>query len=302
MDTEIWPDLPLNEWQETYITLHRWMQIVGKIRLALAPWVNHWWHTTLYVTARGLTTSPMPYGTRSFQMDFDFVDHELHVETGEGTRRSLRLFPRSVADFYREVMAQLQSLGIDVALWPVPVEVTERTPFDQDDQHAAYDPEYAQRFWRILAQVDRVLKVFRSRFVGKASPVQFFWGSLDMAATRFSGRPAPEHPGSPNVARFVMVEAYSREESSCGFWPGAGLGQPAFYAYAYPEPKGFRDYAVQPKEAYFNQEIGEFILPYDVVRTAASPDDTLLAFLQSTYEAAANLGKWDRALLEHEAG
>ena len=296
--TEVWPDLPLDAWQETYATLHRWMQIVGKIRLALAPMVNHWWQVPLYVTARGLTTSPIPYGMLNFQIDFDFIDHMLRIETSDGARRSFELSPRSVADFLQEIMAQLRSLGIEVAIWNVPLEIEDRTPFDQDHKHAAYDPVYAQRHWQLLSQADRVLKAFRSGFVGKASPVHFFWGSFDMAVTRFSGRRAPEHPGSPNVARYVMVEAYSHEMSSCGFWAGAGLGLPAFYAYAYPEPEGFKEYPIQPGQAYYDTSFKLFVLPYESVRSAASPDETLLAFLQTTYEAAANLAQWDRASLE----
>jgi hypothetical protein len=223
LDPEVWPELPLAAWQETYLTLHRWMQIIGKIRLALAPACNHWWQVPFYLTARGLTTSPMPYGSLMCQIDFDFIEHELRLETSAGARRTLALYPRSVADFYQEVMAQLRSLGMDIAIWTTPVEVEERTPFEQDDRHAAYDPEYVHRFWRILLQADRVLKVFRGRFRGKASPVHFFWGSLDLAVTRFSGRRAPDHPGTPNVARFVMQRAYSHELSSCGFWPDPGL-------------------------------------------------------------------------------
>ncbi len=299
-DVQAWPELPFEAWQETYATLHLWTQIVGKIRLALTPMCNHWWQTTLYVTARGLTTSPIPYRALSFQIDFDFIDHELHIETSHGAKESVALFPRSVADFYEELMARLHSLGIDAAIWTVPVEIVDRTPFEQDRGHAAYDPDYAQRFWRALVQVDRVLKEFRSRFTGKVSPVHFFWGSFDLAVTRFSGRRAPEHPGAPNVARFVMREAYSHEVSSCGFWPGAGLGRPAFYAYAYPAPEGFGEYPVQPGEAHYNAGFGEFLLPYDAVRTASAPDEALLAFLQSTYEAAANLARWDRASLECE--
>ncbi|MCL4301381.1 MAG: hypothetical protein KJ077_37115 [Anaerolineae bacterium] len=298
---EVWPELPLAAWQETYLTLQCWMQIVGKVHLALAPMSNHWWQVPFYLTARGLTTSPMFFGPHICQIDFDFIEHQLRIETNAGARRTIILRPRSVADFYQEVMAQLRSLGIDVAIWTVPVEVEERTPFEQDHHHAAYDPEYVQRFWRILSQVDRVLKLFRGRFLGKASPVHFFWGGFDLAATRFSGRRAPEHPGVPNVARFIMQTAYSHEVSSCGFWPGAGLGQPAFYAYAYPEPKGFKTYPVQPSAAYYSPELGEFLLPYDAVRTSPAPDETLLAFLQSTYEAAANLAHWDRAALEDQA-
>lgn len=299
-DPEVWPELPLAAWQETYLTLHRWMQIIGKIRLALAPAYNHWWQVPFYLTARGLTTSPMPYGSLMCQIDFDFIEHELRLETSAGARRTLALYPRSVADFYQEVMAQLRSLGIDIAIWTTPVEVEERTPFEHDDRHAAYDPEYVHRFWRILLQADRVLKVFRGRFWGKASPVHFYWGALDLAVTRFSGRRAPDHPGTPNVAWFVMQSAYSHELSSCGFWPGAGLGLPAFYAYAYPEPNGFKTYPVQPGAAYYSPELGEFLLPYDAVRTATAPDEALLAFLQSSYEAAANSAQWDRAALEYQ--
>ncbi len=298
-DTDVWPSLPLEAWRDTYATLHMWTQIVGKIRLALAPMVCHWWEVTLYVTPRGLTTSPIPYGTRVFQIDFDFLDHRLVIQTAEGASRSLSLGPRSVADFYHDTMGALGSLGIEVNIWTTPVEVEDRTPFEQDHQHTAYDPDYAQRCWRILLQADRVLTDFRSRFSGKVSPVHFFWGAFDLAVTRFSGRPAPRHPGAPNVAKFVGYEAYSHEVSSCGFWPGGGpVDQPMFYAYAYPEPEGFKAYPIEPSEAFYSEQMGEFLLPYDAVRTAASPDQTLLAFLQSTYEAAAILGKWDRRALE----
>ncbi len=296
--TGVWPDLPLDAWRDTYTTLHMWTQIVGKIRLALAPVCNHWWQVPLYVTPRGLTTSSMPFGTRTFQMDFDFIGHELRVETDDGARGSVALAPRTVADFYREVMSTLHSLGIDVAIWTTPVEVAERIPFEQDNRHYAYDRDYAERFWRTLVQVDRVMKAFRGRFAGKVSPVHFFWGSFDLAVTRFSGRVAPVHPGGPNVAKYVMEEAYSHECSSCGFWPGLGFGRPAFYSYAYPEPPGMRDSPVNPKDAFYDRSIGEFILPYDAVRVAPSPDEALLSFFQSTYEAAADLGDWDRGTLE----
>ena len=295
---DVWPSLPLSAWQDTYATLHMWTQIIGKIRLALAPMVCHWWHVTMYATPRGLTTSPIPYGTRVFQIDFDFLDHELRIETADGDRRAFALAPRSVAEFYREVLAALQSLGIEVRIWTTPVEVEDRTPFEQDRTHASYDPDYAQRCWRIMLQATRVLTDFRSRFIGKVSPVHFFWGAFDLAVTRFSGRSAPPHPGAPNLARFVAREAYSQEVSSCGFWPGFGLGMPAFYAYAYPEPEGFKTYPVQPKDAFYSDQLKEFLLPYDAVRTANSPDQVLLSFLQSTYEAASNLGHWDRAALE----
>lgn len=295
---ESWPALPLEAWQDTYATLHMWTQIVGKIRLSLAPMLNHWWQVPLYVTTRGLTTSPIPHGARVFQMDFDFLAHELAITTDLGQRRALSLEPRSVADFYRATMDALRSLGIKPSIWTTPVEVAERIPFEHDERHASYEPASAQRFWRALVQVDRVLKLFRARFLGKASPVHFFWGAFDMAVTRFSGRPAPRHPGAPNVARFVAEEAYSHEVSSCGFWPGAGLGEPAFYAYAYPEPEGFAAQPAGPEEAYYHPELREFILPYEAVRRAPSPEGHLLAFLQATYEAAADLAGWDRASLE----
>jgi Family of unknown function (DUF5996) len=299
-DTDVWPSLPLEAWRETYATLHLWTQVIGKIRLALAPMICHWWEVTLYLTSRGLTTSPIPYGTRMFQIDFDFLDHKLLIQTADGATLSFALAPCSVADFYQETMAALRSLDIEVDIWTTPVEVEDRTPFEQDRHHAAYDREYAQRCWRILLQAGRVLTDFRARFSGKVSPVHFFWGAFDLAVTRFSGRPAPRHPGAPNVAKFVGYEAYSHEVSSCGFWPGGGpVDQAAFYAYAYPEPEGFNVYPIQPGEAFYHEKMREFLLPYDAVRTAKSPDGILLSFLQSTYEAAANQGRWDRAALEY---
>jgi hypothetical protein len=296
--THGWPELPLSAWKDTCSTLHMMTQVVGKIRLALSPMTNHWWQVPLYVSTRGMSTSPMPFAGRSLSMEFDFLDHVLIVETSEGERRCISLGPRTVADFYRTLMDVLKDFGMSVSIWTIPVEVPERIPFEKDFKHNAYDPEYAFRFWQALVQTDRVLKEFRSRYTGKASPVHFFWGAFDMAATRFSGRPAPDHPGAPNVARSVMLEAYSQEVSSCGFWPGTGLGRPAFYAYAYPEPQGFREYRVSPPEAYYHMEFGEFLLHYDVVRLADDPDELLLDFLQSTYEAAANLGDWNREVLE----
>src|SRR5438093_7443889 len=299
MTTNSWPALPLAQWKDTYGTLHMWTQIVGKIRLALAPLVNHWWNVTLYVTPRGLTTSAMPYNDRLIRIDFDFIDHMVLIQTTDGSTKSISLRPRPVAEFYQEMMASLGSLGMPVKIWTTPVEVPDRTPFENDHKHAAYDPEYAQRVWRIMAQASRVFTEFRSRFIGKVSPIHFFWGSFDLAVTRFSGRPAPMHPGAPYLAKFVAREAYSHEVSSCGFWPGGGLVDRAvFYAYAYPEPEGFKKYPIQPKEAFYSEEMREFLLPYDVVRSAESPDQVLLAFLQSTYEAAANLGGWDRAAIE----
>lgn len=296
----IWPYLPFEAWKDTCATLHMWTQIIGKIKLRLAPMINHWWQVAFYVTTRGFTTSPIPYHGIYLQVDFDFIDHEMRISTDSGSSRMVELKPRSVASFYESTTEALYNLGVKTSIWTTPVEVPERIPFEQDNTHSSYDPEYAQRHWRVLLQADRVLKEFRSRFIGKVSPVHFFWGAFDLAVTRFSGRRAPEHPGVPNVARSVMLEAYSHEVSSCGFWPGAGLGEPAFYAYAYPEPEGFRDYQVQPDGAYYNKDWGEFILPYEDVRTADLPDEKLLAFLQSTYVAAATLSHWDRDSLERK--
>jgi hypothetical protein len=298
--SNLWPELPLAEWKETYETLHMWTQIVGKIRLTLTPLQNHWWNCTLYLTPRGLTTSAIPYKDRHFRIDFDFIAHLLVIETADGSTKTIALRPRSVADFYQETMSALASLGMPVTIWTTPVEVQDRTPFEKDQKHAAYDPQYAHRLWRILMQAGRVLSEFRSRFTGKVSPVHFFWGAFDLAVTRFSGRTAPEHPGVPNCAHYVMVEAYSHEVSSCGFWPGgAPVNEPVFYAYAYPEPQGFKDYPIQPPGAFYHKEMSEFVLPYDVVRTTKSPDEVLLSFLQSTYEAAATCANWDRRALEH---
>lgn len=299
-DHRVWPELPFDAWADTCATLHLWTQVVGKIRLAHAPMVNHWWQVPLYVTARGLTTSLMPYDSRSFQIDFDFCAHELVISTSDSAVATMKLAPRSVADFYAEVMDRLRALRLDTHIWTMPVEIPGAIPFDQDTQHAAYDADYAHRFWRTLVHADRLLSLFRSRYIGKVSPVHFFWGSFDMAVTRFSGRTAPRLTGdSPNVGAWVMQEAYSHEVSSCGFWPGnGGFGKAAFYAYAYPEPEGFGAAPLAPADAYYDQELGQFILPYDAVRTASSPDDAVLQFLQATYVAAADLGKWDRAALE----
>lgn len=298
----VWPSLPFAAWQDTYATLHMWTQIVGKIRLALSPPLNHWWQSALYVTPRGLTTGSIPFGSHTFELTFDFFHHHLRIETSDGITRMIALAPRSVADFYREVMGTLRALGIEVQIWTRPQEVADPIPFDQDYTHAAYDAECAQRFWRILVQADRVMMTFRSRFIGKSSPVHFFWGSFDLAVTRFSSHVAPEHPGGvPGMADWVTREAYSHEVSSCGFWPGSASVDPLFYAYAYPSPDGFKDYRVQPQEACFSELMGEFILPYEAVRRAEDPDATLLAFLQSTYEAAAALGNWDRVHLERQS-
>ncbi|GAA6618409.1 DUF5996 family protein [Scytonema sp. NUACC26] len=300
LNDTIWPSLPVAEWQDTYATLHMWTQIVGKIRMALAPKINHWWHSTLYVTPRGLTTSSIPYRTSTIEISFDFFEHQLQIETSDGITRTIALAPRSVADFYQDVMSTLRAIGIPVQIWTMPQEVDQPILFNRDRIHTAYDPEYAQRFWRILVQADRVMKVFRSRFIGKCSPVHFFWGSFDLAVTRFSGHRAPEHPGGvPNMADWVTREAYSHEVSSCGFWPGGGaIAEPIFYSYAYPAPEGFKDYSIHPKEAFYSSQMGEFVLPYEAVQRADDPDAVLLAFLQSTYDAGANLGNWDRAALE----
>jgi len=297
--SESWPELRLDDWKDTYATLHMWMQIVGKIRLALTPKTNHWWNVPLYVSARGLRTSIIPYENRHFEMEFDFLEHKLFIRTADGRTNSVALAPRSVADFYAELMATLRSLDIHVHIWKTPVEVADSIPFDQDKVHASYDAEYAHRFWQILLSADEVFKVFRSRFVGKSSPVHFFWGSFDLAVTRFSGRRAPEREGADPVLRKIMQEAYSHEVISAGWWPGgATLAAPAFYCYASPSPAGFEKQAVRPAKAYYDSALGEYLLMYDDVRLAGSPKAALLDFLQSTYEAGATTGNWDRKELE----
>jgi hypothetical protein len=294
-----WPELPWRDWEPTISTLHMWAQIVGKVRLALAPPLNHLWQVPLYVSARGLTTSPIPYRDTEFQVDFDFVDHILRVTDGNPGSFTMALEPRSVAQFYSDFMAGLHGRGIDVAIWPRPVEVADAIPFDKDTSHASYDAHHAEVFWRALVQVDRVMKVFQTGFVGKASPVHFFWGGFDLASTRYSGRPAPRHPGGvPNCPDWVMQEAESQQNVTAGWWPRSAEPGPAFYAYAYPEPGGFRVAAVRPADAYFDARAGEFILAYDAVRSAPDPDRAVLDFLQSTYEAGADLGGWDREALE----
>ena len=300
---EPWPALPYEAWKDTCTTLHLWTQIVGKIRLAKTPWINHSWHVTLYVTSRGLTTSPIPYDGRAFQIDFDFIDHALLIQTSDGATRRLALEARSVAEFHDALMAALAELDIRVRIHGRPNEVADPIPFREDRAHAAYDADYAQRFWRVLLQADRVFKQFRTRFLGKVSPVHFFWGSFDHAVTRFSGRTAPPHPGGiPNLPDAVTREAYSHEVSSAGFWPGGGaVDYPVFYSYAYPTPEGFAAAPVRPEAAFFHEQLGEFILPYDAVRTAPAPDAMLLDFLQTTYEAAANAADWDRDALEYDA-
>jgi hypothetical protein len=298
-----WPPLPYEEWKDTQATLHLWTQIVGKIRLAQTPWTNHSWHVPFYVTARGLTTSPIPYGRRTFEMVFDFLDQELRIETGEGAVESIQLGPRTVADFYYEVFERLGALGLHISIRTLPNEIPNVIPFDVDREHGTYDAEQATRFWRALVHADRVLKEFRSGFAGKASPVHFFWGGFDLAVTRFSGRPAPLHPGGvPNLPDWVARDAYSHEVSSCGFWPGGEvMPESVFYAYAYPEPEGFKTAPVRPAVARYNAGLGEFLLPYEDVRRASRPEEMLLEFLQSSYDAAADRGGWDRQALERHS-
>jgi hypothetical protein len=292
---ECWPALPLESWKDTYATLHMWTQLVGKVRLRLTPLVNHWWNVPLYVSARGLSTSLIPYGEREFELSFDFIGHRLVLETSDGMSKSMALRAQSVAEFYREFMEMLRSAGIEVKIWRMPVEVPNPIPFDEDRVHASYDPASVERFWRILLSVEAVFTQFRARFVGKSSPVHFFWGSFDLAVSRFSGRLAPERPGADYITR----EAYSHEVSSVGFWPGAGdVKDAAFYSYTVPEPQGFKEARVRPASAYYHKQISEFLLMYKDVRKSESPTGALLDFCQSTYEAGASLGNWDRKALE----
>jgi Family of unknown function (DUF5996) len=294
MNDEIWPALPYDAWKDTYATLHMWMQVVGKVALAQAPPLNHSWAIAFHLTPRGLTTRLLPHGSRSFTMEFDFLDHQLVIRTTDGERRALPLAPRSVAEFYREVMATLAGMSLPVKIWPVPVEIPAPIPFAEDTEHHSYDPVWAQRVWRILGQVERVFTAARCRFVGKASPVHFFWGSFDLAVTRFSGRPAPPREGPA-----FMREAYSHEVISHGFWPGGGtVLAPVFYAYAVPEPASFKEAHPEPPAARYQADMGEFLLPYEAVRTSPSPDREITAFLESTYGKAATLAGWDRAALE----
>jgi len=292
---ECWPTLQLDSWKDTYATLHMWTQMVGKVRLRLTPLLNHWWNVPLYVTARGLTTSRIPYGQRAFELWFDFIRHQLVLETTDGILKTLPLAPRSVAEFYGEFMGMLRSAGIEVKIWRMPVEIPNPIPFDQDREHSSYDPAAVERFWRILLSVDSVFNQFRAGFIGKCSPVHFFWGSFDLAVTRFSGRRAPERPGADAMTR----EAYSHEVSSVGFWPGRiGVIDAAFYSYTVPEPQGFKEAPVRPEAALYEKQIGEFILRYEDVRQAKSPTAALLEFCRTTYEAGASLGNWDRSSLE----
>jgi hypothetical protein len=299
---EPWPSLPFSEWGDTSETLHLWTQIVGKVRLSLTPWLNHSWHVTLYPTARGLTTGPIPAGPRTIELAFDFFDHRLSITTSAGELRTIALEPMSVAAFYRAIMAELKSLHIEPTFFGEPNEVADPIPFADDEQHASYDPGYAQRFWVAMSSATRVMSEFRARFLGKCSPVHFFWGSFDLAVTRFSGKAAPTHPGGvPGLPDWVTVEAYSHEVSSAGFWTGNAEVPPIFYSYAYPTPEAFGSQAVRPSDAYFHKDLGEFVLPYDAVRQADSPENHLMEFLQSTYEAAAETGAWDREALEFTA-
>jgi hypothetical protein len=292
---ETWPALPLEEWEDTRATLHMWTQIVGKIRLEQTPLVNHWWNVPLYVSARGLTTTAMPYDERFFEMEFDFVDHFLVIKCSDGASASVVLEPKSVAMFYQQTMAALRSLGLELKIWNMPVEIADPIPFDRDEQHSSYDREYVERCWQVLRSSERVLQDFRSRFIGKCSPVHFFWGSFDLAVTRFSGRPAPVRPDADPITR----EAYSHEVISHGWWPGQGpLGKPAFYSYTAPAPEGLGNAKIRPDKAYYSNELSEFLFLYDDVRNAADPDAVLMEFCQSTYEAGANLAHWDRASLE----
>lgn len=297
--TDSWPALPYAAWKDTLATVHMWTQIVGKIRMELSPPVNHWWHVPLYLCARGLTSGPIPHGVRQFEMEFDFIAHQLAVRTCEGEVRTLELRPRTVASFYGELMDVMNALGLPVRIFPVPQEVADPIPFHEDTTHAAYDAGAANRAWRAMAHADRVMREFRGHYLGKSSPVHFFWGSFDLAVTRFSGRGAPEHPGAPGVADAVTREAYSHEVSSAGFWPGnEAFPQAAFYAYFYPQPDGYADAAVGPQGAYYSAELGEWLLPYEAVQTAADPDAALMEFLQTSYAAGADLAGWDRAALE----
>jgi Family of unknown function (DUF5996) len=297
-----WPDLPFEAWRETCDTLLLWAQIVGKVRIACTPLINHWWNATFDVTSRGLIAPAMPYRGRTFDVVFDFADHRLCIETSDGGAEVLALEPMTVADFYAAFMQSLRRLDIEVRIWTMPSEIEGAIPFEQDRTHAQYDRIYVERFWQALVQVNRVLTEFRARFIGKASPVHFFWGGLDLAVTRFSGRTAlPLKSETPNVAKWVMDEAYSHEVSSCGFWPGnGGYGRAAFYVYAYPEPAGYGDAKLKTAAGFYAKDLGQFILPYDAVRQASDPDALLLGFLQETYEAAAELAKWDRKALERQ--
>ena len=294
LQSEPWPSLPLEEWEDTRATLHMWTQIVGKIRLVQTPLVNHWWNVPLYVSARGLTTTAMPYGSTFFEMEFDFIDHQLAIKCSDGALRTVALRPKTVASFYQETMDALDDLGLPVHIWTTPVEIPDPIPFEKDFQHQSYDPAQGNKFWLVLRHTETVMQEFRSRFIGKCSPVHFFWGSFDLAVTRFSGRPAPPRPDADSITR----EAYSHEVISHGWWPGQGLGKPSFYSYTAPPPEGLAEATIRPEKAFYSKELSEFLFLYDDVRTAPDPDKALMEFLQSTYEAGANLAGWSRVELE----
>jgi hypothetical protein len=293
---KVWPELELGKWEDTYTLLHLLSQIVGKIKLQFAPYTNHWWNVAFALTANGLTTGIIPYGSRTFELEFDLIYQQLNILLDDGTREVIHLRSGSIADFYFELKGKLKASGIEINIWTVPVEVDDRLPFDKDFRQLDYDDEYANRYWECLLQVSKVLQLLRSGFTGKASPIHFFWGSFDLALTFFSGRPAPEHPGAPNVGRKVMVESYNSELASFGFWGGKGLGEAAFYSYNYPEPAQYRNFAIQPKEAFYNETFGEFILPYSVARKAAYPENVILNFYKSAFAATEELANWDRRL------
>lgn len=300
-DTAAWPAIPLAEWEDTLATLHRWSQVIGKVKLMRAPLVNHWWGVTFHLGARGWTTGPIPHRSRTFEVEMDFLDHHAVISSSDGRRESVALRPRSVADFHREVSGALEELDLSTPIRTLPCEIEEATPLDVDETHRSYDADAAQRFWRAALRAHHVLEEFRARFVGKCSPVHFFWGGFDLAVTRFTGRAAPPPTRAlPGYPLWANAEAYSHECSSAGFWPGQGFGQPAFYSYAYPEPAGFAEVRVEPDEAAYSNDFGQFLLPYEAVRTARDPARTLLAFFQSTYDAAASRGAWDRAALERK--
>jgi hypothetical protein len=293
--SEQWPALPLEEWEDTRATLHMWTQVVGKIRMEQTPLVNHYWNVPLYVSARGLTTTAIPHGERTFEMEFDFIDHKLAIKCSDGATTSIALEPKSVATFYREVMDALKQLDLEVKIWTTPVEIPDPIPFEDDDKHSSYDREYVDRLWRVLRASEKVLQEFRSRFIGKCSPVHFFWGSFDLAVTRFSGREAPPREGADPIT----LEAYSHEVISHGWWPGQGpLGKPAYYSYTAPAPEGLSEAKISPEKAFYSKDMSEFVMLYDDVRTSPDPEGALMEFCQSTYEAGADLAKWDRKTLE----
>ena len=293
---DVWPELPLNQWEETYSTVHLWTQVIGKIKLEFSEFINHWWNVTFFPTTSGLSTGIIPYKNTTFEMEFNFLNHHLVIKMDNGKKELIKLQSGTISEFYEEVKEKLKTLGIKIHIWTVPVEIDDRLPFDKDHRPRVYDPEFAQRYWKALVQVNKVMKLFRSGFTGKASPVQFFWGSLDIAVTFFSGKPAPEHPGAPNIGRKVMVESYNSELASFGFWAGKGIGEAAFYAYAYPEPENYKDFTIEPSAAYYNDTFREFILPYSAVKNSDYPEREILDFYRSAFKTAVELSNWDRSL------